>query len=338
MSTIAESGSDVVRTTALLLSEDLSLSVGTRELSALAEGDVLIDVDYAGICGSDLHVLRTGDWVAYWPATLGHEVAGRVRRSRHPQFAVGDAVVADSRIPCRVVDGRLRADRLAEDLQWLGEARPGGYAGAMVIPGDSLYRVPAGLDTADAVLAEPLAVVMCAIDQLPVRTAPDSVAIVGYGPIGALAHAEMARRWPEASITVVEPNPRRADLARARGATLGTLDGAARYQVVVDAAGYPGSLENAVGAAAFGGSILLIALGHATATVLPATLVERSLHVVGSVGFDDPHVDQALAALAEEPARYNRVVTHTVELDQIPAFLARGGMGEAMKVLIRCAP
>jgi threonine dehydrogenase-like Zn-dependent dehydrogenase len=326
-----------VRTTALLLSEDLSLSVGTRELPPLAEGEVLIDVDYAGICGSDLHVLRTGDWVAYWPATLGHEVAGRVRQSRHGEFAVGEQVVADSRIPCDVVDGRLRSDRFAEDLQWLGEARPGGYAGAMVIPGDSLYHVPAGLGNIDAVLAEPLAVVMCAIDQLPVRTPPKTVAILGYGPIGALAHAEMARRWPQASITVMEPNSKRANLARVQGAAIGTLDDSKRYQVVIDAAGYPGSFEAAIGAATFGGSILLIALGHAAATVMPATIVEHSLHVIGSVGFDDQHIDGALAALAEDPARYNPIVTHTVDLDQIPAFLSEGGMGESMKVLIRCA-
>lgn len=333
MSSITES----VSTTALLLDRDLSLTVGTRELSALSDGEVLIDVEYAGICGSDLHVLRTGDWVAYWPATLGHEVAGRVRTSRHPDFAPGQAVVADSRIPS-TVDGHLRHDRLAEDLQWLGEARPGGYAGAMVIPGDSLHRVPAGLDTVAAVLAEPLAVVMCALDQLRLDASPATVAILGYGPIGALAHAELTRRWPQAAVTVVEPNARRADLARSRGAAVDTLDGPARHQVVVDAAGYPGSLEAAIDATAFGGAVLLIAIGHAAATVMPATIVEHSLRVVGSVGFDDHHLDEALAALADEPGRYDPIVTHTVELPDVPAFLAAGGMGEAIKVLIRCAP
>ncbi|MDV3127307.1 alcohol dehydrogenase catalytic domain-containing protein [Mycobacterium sp. 21AC1] len=335
MSWITETRGQPVHTTALLLSKDLSLTVGTRELADLADGDVLIDVDYAGICGSDLHVLQTGDWVAYWPATLGHEVSGRVRQSRHSGFAAGDQVVADSRIPCRVVDGRMQADRLSQDLQWLGEARPGGYAGAMVIPGDSLYQVPAGLDTADAALAEPLAVVMCAIDQLPVES-PETVAILGYGPIGALTHAEMSRRWPEASVTVVEPNSRRADLARAQGARVADLTDAARYSVVIDAAGYDGSLTAAIDAAAFGGSVLLIALGHASATVMPATIVEHSLHVVGSVGFDDRHVDEALAALAAQPGRYNAIVTHTVDLADVPAFVSDGGMREAIKVLIRC--
>ncbi|MDH6199048.1 2-desacetyl-2-hydroxyethyl bacteriochlorophyllide A dehydrogenase [Mycobacterium frederiksbergense] len=336
MSCIADPGGGPALTTALLLSENLSLTVGTRELSDLADGDVLVDVDYAGICGSDLHVLQTGDWVAYWPATLGHEVAGRVRQSRHASFTAGEAVVADSRIPSRVVDGRQQSDRLAEDLQWLGEARPGGYAGAMVIPGDSLYRVPPGLSTADAVLAEPLAVVMCAIDQLPVEN-PETVGILGYGPIGALAHAEVARRWPHAAVTVAEPNPQRAELARTQGARVGVLTETDRYSLLIDAAGYDGSLEAAIAATAFGGSILLIALGHASATVLPATIVEHSLHVVGSVGFDDHHVNEALAALAEKPERYNAIVTHTVDLAEIPAFMTDGGMREAIKVLIRCA-
>lgn len=336
MSCTEESGCGPARTTALLLSEDLSLSVGTRELADLADGDVLIDVDYAGICGSDLHVLGTGDWVAYWPATLGHEVAGQVRQSRHPLFGAGDKVVADSRIPCRVIEGRMQADRLSEDLQWLGEARPGGYAGAMVIPGDSLYRVPAGLDAIDAVLAEPLAVVMCAIDQLAVQN-PETVAILGYGPIGALAHADMSRRWPATEFTVVEPNIKRASLARAQGARVGDLAEGVRYAVVVDAAGYAGSLAAAIDAAVYGGSILLIALGHASATVMPATIVEHSLRVVGSVGFDDHHVDEALAALAAEPGRYNAIVTHTVDLAEIPTFISNGGMREAIKVLMRCA-
>jgi threonine dehydrogenase-like Zn-dependent dehydrogenase len=206
----------------------------------------------------------------------------------------------------------------------------------MVIPGDSLYRIPADLDAADAVLAEPLAVVMCAIDQLPVEH-PGTVAILGYGPIGALAHAEMSRRWPDTAFTVVEPNAQRADLARNQGARVGSLTETARYSVVLDAAGYPGSLNTAIDATAYGGSILLIALGHASATVLPATIVEHSLHIVGSVGFDDRHVHEALAALAAQPGRYNVIVTDTIDLAEIPTFMAAGGIPKAIKVLIRCA-
>ena len=324
-------------TTALLLGEDLALTVGTRELPVVGDRDVLIDVQWAGICGSDLHVLRSGDWVAYWPATLGHEVVGRVRTSRHPDLEPGDRVVADSRIPTQMVDGQWRSDRLAKDMQWLGEARPGGFAHAMVLPGDSVFRVPGHLDSVDAVLAEPLAVVMCAVDQVAVE-APAGVLVLGYGPIGALAHADMSRRWPQARFTVVEPNAQRAALAHVQGARVVTSVGDDVFEVVVDAAGYPGSLTAAVEAADHGAAVLLIALAHAPSTLLPSTIVERSLRIVGSVGFDDHHVTDALTALADDPGRFNPIVSHRLELAEVPAFLAAGGIREANKVLIRCAP
>src|SRR5215469_12323973 len=98
MSHTAETQRDLAQTRALLLSEDLSLIIGTRVLSDRSDGDVLVDVNYAEICRSDLHVLRAGDRVAYWSAVLGHEVAGRIRESQHPKLKTGDRVVADSRI------------------------------------------------------------------------------------------------------------------------------------------------------------------------------------------------------------------------------------------------
>ncbi len=67
-----------MRTHALLLDRELTLRTGPRELPEPKPGEVLVRVEWAGVCGSDLHVLRTGDWVSYWPATLGHEVAGTV--------------------------------------------------------------------------------------------------------------------------------------------------------------------------------------------------------------------------------------------------------------------
>lgn len=322
--------------TALLLSKELEFTVGTRAVREPAEGEVLVGVHWAGVCGSDLHVLKTGDWVAYWPATLGHEVAGEVLASGATELPVGTPVVLDSRVPRPGSDGKFRADRLDPDLEWLGEAYPGGYAEALVVPAVSVRAVPAGTDTGDAVLAEPLAVVMCALEQ--VRTAPTRVLVLGHGPIGALTHAEIGMRWPEAEITVVEPNPHRADMARSMAAAdvLPARDDQL-FDLIVDAAGYPSSLPDAVGSTRHGGTIALIALPHQPTTIQTSDIVERSLAIVGSVGFDDRHLDEALDRIATTPERYRRIVTHRLEFDDVPAFLAEA-VGDAGKVLIRCRP
>lgn len=322
-----------MRVTALLMDRDLAVRVGARDLPAPGPGELLVGVAWAGICGSDLHVLRTGDWVAYWPATLGHEVAGRVLESRDPRFPAGTPVVLDSRVPERGADGTLRADRLSPDLQWLGEAYPGGFAEALVVPSVSARAVPESLDLADAVLAEPLAVTRCALDQ--VRTSPARVLVLGHGPIGALCHVEARRRWPDARVAVTEPDPGRAALARELGAD---APGDGPYDLVIDGAGHAESLTDAVRHASPGGTVLLVALGNAPSGVTTAEIVERGLTLIGSVGFDDHHLDEAVAALAAAPARYRPIVSHRVPLTDLPAFLADPSAREdAIKVLVDCA-
>lgn len=315
------------------MESDLALSVGERSPVPPADGDVVLDVAWAGICGSDLHVMATGDWVEYWPATLGHEVAGTVVESR-ADVAVGTRVVVDSRIPCGTCDGCARAPRLCTAMAWVGERIPGGYADRLTIPAASVHAVPDGLDLAVAVLAEPLAVVTSAVDR--VRETPRTVLLLGYGPIGALTHTEITRRWPEAAVTVVEPGPTRRALADQRARTLPSLEPDGSFDLVVDAAGYPGSLSDALGATASGGTVLLVALSGKPAEVVPASIVERSITVTGSVGFDTEHLPRALAALAADPGRFAELVTHRVPLADLPGFLAAGEHRSAGKVVVEC--
>src|SRR3954452_8523477 len=75
-------------------------------------GWVKLRVDAAGICGSDLHNFRTGQWISRVPSIPGHEVAGTVTAlgADVTGLAVGDMVVADSRVWCGVC-AACRADR-----------------------------------------------------------------------------------------------------------------------------------------------------------------------------------------------------------------------------------
>lgn len=321
---------------ALLLDTDLRLTVGDRAEVEPGPGDVIVQVAWAGICGSDLHVLATGDWVEYWPATLGHEVAGTVVGGR-ADIAVGSRVVLDSRIPCGGCEGCARSARLCTAMTWVGERVPGGYAERITVPASSVHPVPEGLDLSTAVLAEPLAVVMNAVDQ--VRDDPRSVLVLGYGPIGALAHAEVTRRWPAAPVTVIEPAPARERMAAGyRAATwagLGDLPEGVVFDLVVDAAGYPCSLTDALSRICSGGTVLLIALSSQPAQVVPAGIVERSVTVTGCVGFDTEHLPRALGVLAADPRRYAGVITDRVPLADVPEFLGQQRHKTAGKVLVR---
>jgi 2-desacetyl-2-hydroxyethyl bacteriochlorophyllide A dehydrogenase len=322
---------------AFLLDRDLSMRIGARELPELGPTDALVRVRWAGLCGSDLHVMRTGEWVVEWPATLGHEISGEVERAPvDGSLAVGDRVVADSRIACgrcgECVAGE--PDRCLE-LAFVGEARPGGFAEYCALPSSMLHRVPEELDAATAALSEPLAVALHALALL--RSEPRRVAILGHGPIGALVHLELRRRFGEIDVAVVERAPLRAQLARAlRADTYGAADElpSADYDTVIDAAGYDGSLSDAIRAARVGGQVVLVALAEKPVDVRPSELVERSIYVVGSHAFVD-ELPQAVRLLADEPWRYEPIITDAISLQELPAAATRQlEQPDAIKVLV----
>jgi threonine dehydrogenase-like Zn-dependent dehydrogenase len=322
---------------AALLDRSLQLRVGTRELPMVGEGETRVRVEYVGVCGSDLHVIRTGDWVTDWPATLGHEIYGRVEESRGVGArAPGTAVVADSRIPCGTCETCRTTPNACPNIRFVGEACPGGFASHCILPNTLLHDVPETLDGAPAVLAEPLAVVVHALSHLTHE--PRRVAILGHGPIGALIHIELRRRFGAVEIDVAEPAPVRAALSRRLGAR--TVADAAdlpagSHDLIVDAAGYPSSLAHAVGLGAVGAHIVLLALSGTPVPITPMELVERRFRITGSNAFID-ELPTAIALLAADGARYAPVVTDTISLDELPATIRRQfEQPDAVKVLVR---
>lgn len=310
---------------ALLVDRSLNISLGHRQLPEPGADEVLVRVLAAGVCGSDLHVLRSGDWVAddQWPATLGHEIYGIVEWApAGSPLQPGDHAVADSKVPCGGCSpcSEGRPD-FCEAVSFVGECRPGGFATHAVLPASLVHRVPAALESSTAVLAEPVAVVLHGLSHL--REEPRRVAVLGHGPVGALVHLQLRRTFPDTEVTVAEPAQLRSSLARAWGARTteraGTLgDGA--FDTVIDAAGYRGSLADALRLVGGRGQVLLLAIGRAPVEVVPAEVVERGVAVYGSNAFCD-ELPAALRALAEDPLAYEPVITRAVSLEELPAVM-----------------
>ena len=328
----------LLSTPALLLDRDLTLGIGERDLPRPASDEALLRVRWAGVCGSDLHVVRTGDWVQAWPATLGHEICGTVEiTSPDSELQPGDVVVSDSRVPCGACPPCVEGDSdRCEAVGFVGEVRPGGFARHCVLPTKLLHRVPVPLmDSAAAVLSEPLAVALHAISLL--RSEPREVVVIGHGPVGALTHIELRRQFPDAIVDVAEPTELRASLARALGAktfsSVRELTGQ-RYDTVIDAAGYADSLSESVLFVRPRGQILLLAISRRPVEVTPAELVEAEICVLGSNAFTG-ELPEAIALLAAETWRYEPVITDAVSLAELPAVIRRQlARPEAIKVVV----
>lgn len=256
------------------------------------EGEVLLEVELAGICGSDLHGYRGHPGPRVPPLILGHEVVGRaddVTYTLYPLVACG-----------RCERCRAGEDNLCDSWRLIGMHRPGVFAEQVAVPRRSLVGVPPGLDPRRAVLAEPLACCVGALAPHKIGDG-DDVVVFGCGPIGLLSTYLAARSG--ARVTVVDPVPERRDNAARLGAHVGVATGGdlppAAATLVVDAAGFEETWREAVAAVRNGGDIVMVGLGQAEALFPMAVLVRRAIHLRGQFAYSRGEFARAVEILGE---------------------------------------
>ncbi len=152
--------------------------------------EVVIGVDSAGICGTDLHIYLD-EFPTEPPVTLGHEFAGVVTEvgSDVREWSLGDRVTSSTYFStCGKCDYcRCGRPNLCLDRRSIGSRRDGAFAERVVVPAANLFRLPDSLDFESAAMTEPLACTIHGVlDRSKVEPA-DNVVISGPGPIGLLA-------------------------------------------------------------------------------------------------------------------------------------------------------
>lgn len=172
------------------------LRVEEIEARSLAPDEVLVNVAYGGICGSDMHYFHrgaVGDFALREPMVLGHEISGTVADwgSEVTGLEKGQRAALDPSRACRMCrhckDGR---SNLCLDMKFLGSAGrfphvQGGFAQQLVLRRDQIIPVPQDTDLLHLSVAEPLSVALHAVN----RAGPllgKRVIVTGSGPIGLL--------------------------------------------------------------------------------------------------------------------------------------------------------
>ena len=197
------------------------LSVQEKPIPTLTDGDVLIQMELCGICASDLAALR-GDISDYAPpVVMGHELAGVIVDSRHPDVKIGERVTVNPILSCGVcAECQNDLDKYCNTVEGIGHDIDGGYAEYMRMPKHGvdtgkLIRVPDSMPPEELLFLEPLG---CCLNAMQETLFKDSVAILGAGPIG-LMFIQLAKRAGLATY-VVEPLSHRRAVAESLGADL----------------------------------------------------------------------------------------------------------------------
>ena len=273
-------------------------------------GEVLVQIEVALTDGTDLKTYRRGHplLLREAPAPFGHELCG---------LADGRRVVAANSAPCGSCDGCARGEQ-CRSLVFLS----GAYADWLVVPeriaAVNLHEVPAGVAAEVAAMVEPLACCLRGVERASV-SAGDTVAILGAGPIGLMLAACVADAggWP----VIVGGREERRALVESFGAEVGDGRGA---DVVIEAAGTEQAWSDAIELVRPGGTVVVFGgLPRDTRPPIDAYRVHyEELTVRGSFHHTPATVRAALGFLASGAYPWERLVTHRVLLDDLPALFA----------------
>jgi threonine dehydrogenase-like Zn-dependent dehydrogenase len=249
--------------------------------------EVVLEVELAGICGSDLHGYRGHPGPRVPPLVLGHEAVGTLDGRRYAVYPLSGCGACE-----RCAAGE---DNLCPSWRLLGLHGPGVFAEWVAVRRRALVPLPEGLDPRRAVLAEPLA---CCVGALaPHAVGPGTrVVVLGCGPIGLLTAYLAARAGAE--VVAVDPVPERLETAARLGALPPPAEPGAA-DLAVDAAGFEATWRAGIDAVRNGGSVVVVGLGQAEGVFPMAIAVRRSISVRGQFAYARADFARAVEILAE---------------------------------------
>jgi (R,R)-butanediol dehydrogenase/meso-butanediol dehydrogenase/diacetyl reductase len=304
--------------------------------------EVLVEVLWCGICGTDLHEYMVGPIVTpvtphpltgvTLPQTLGHEFSARVVEAGPDvtDVKVGDRVAIMPAIVCGRCDFCRRGlGHLCIRFACTGlSAETGGLAQYAVLKEYQVSTLPDTVSDLEGAVVEPACVAAYGIDRVGVHGG-DVVLVTGAGPIGVLS-AMYADALGASTVIIAEPNPNRAALARAMDIgpvadptadgfadLIADLTGGRGVDVVAECSGSTPGLTTAMNSVRSRGSIVQTGLHTKPATLDAMRLSEKDISYVGSWCYlitDWPRIIRLIAA-GKYPV--SKAVTAQIALEDV---------------------
>jgi len=312
--------------------------------------DVLIRVDRAGICGTDVHIYRWDRWAEKnitTPLIVGHEFVGKIVEvgSNVSDFHVGDLVSGEGHVVCGRCRNCLAGRRhLCAGTSSVGINRSGAFAEYLTMPVTNVWHHAPTIDPDVAAIFDPFGNAVHTAMSFPVLG--EDVLIAGAGPIGIMATA-IVRHAAARHIVVVEPSSYRRQLAEKMGATI-TIDPQQRnlkdvqselgmvegFDVGLEMSGNAVALRSMISNMCHGGSIAMLGIPEANAEIDWSLVVLNMLTIQGIYGREMYETWYKMTVMLDSGLDIGPVITHRYHHSEFEKAFEVMMSGESGKIIL----
>jgi L-gulonate 5-dehydrogenase len=326
-----------------------NIEISDVQMPKPKEGEALLRVKSAGICGSDIGAFRGTNGLVSYPRIIGHEIAGEVisiPENNKNGIKSGDRVIVDPYLycghcyPCSI--GRTNC---CVDLKVLGVHVDGGMAEYFCHPADMLLKVPDDMPWDIIPLAEPLTIALHGIHRLNLK-AGEHIAINGAGPIGLLA-AMVALHYGAEPI-MIDLVKERLDFAKSLGVRYtinlreeDLVEKVSEYtngrmaECVMEASGANSAIRATLDIVSHAGRIALTGWPKQE-TPIPTDMITRKEVDVRGARTSAGEFPEAIDLIYHQKVDARRILTKVISIDEAPETIRdiEKNPGNYMKVNI----
>lgn len=317
----------------------------------IKEDEVLIKVHYAGICGTDLHILLDDSYPIHPPVTLGHELSGEIAEigKKVSGFQIGDRVVSETYYyTCQTCNYcRTGRKNLCEERLSIGSGVNGAMAEYVAVPAENIHRIPENISFREASMTEPLACCVQAVFEHGMLQPGNRVLLTGPGTIGLLTLQVVRLFGCQTLMIGTQRDMKRLELAKMLGADqiLYTEDskieekikmfgGESGVDAVFECSGAGSAVSLCMNVLKKGGRYVQVGIPQNQVSIDLGKLVLREYHLEGTFAQKPIWWDKSLELMEQNMIHLEPLIGGVYSLDQWEEAFGAVKDGEGLKYLL----
>lgn len=301
---------------------------------ALGPNEVIVEVKAAGLCGSDVHIVKGETFTGFTPITLGHESAGVIAKvgEQVKRWKPGDRVCIDCVTTCGLCYNCLRGrDSICLSRKLIGIHLDGALAQYVKVSARNLVELPESVPFEQgAILTDAVATPYHAITKRARLSVGESIAIFGLGGLGVHA-LQLAKLMGAGLVIGVDVEESILSRALAFGADvvvdaiqedpvkrIKSLTGGDGVDVALECIGKNLTLSHCVESVRAGGRAVVLGLGPDSIHIRPITeFVRGEIELIGSSAFELKEIQQIVRLVASDRLNLSKSITKRIGLEEV---------------------